>query len=96
LHRSQHAKLYLEGRETIPVKADTMSESLIPHIQDYYINEVANKLGRLRPDERAEIKRTLKQIDEEEARGYASMRSRWLQKKTGAIYGQNGRTSAKS
>ena len=40
----------------------------IPLIRDYYINEVADKLGRLRPDERAEIERTLKQIDEEEAR----------------------------
>ena len=40
----------------------------IPAIRDYYINEVANKLGRLRPDERAEIERALKQIDEEEAR----------------------------
>jgi hypothetical protein len=29
---------------------------------------VADKLGRLRPDERAEIDRSLKQIDEEEAR----------------------------
>lgn len=32
------------------------------------INEVADSLGRLRPDERAEIERVLKQIDEEEAR----------------------------
>ncbi len=37
----------------------------IPAIRDYYINEVANKLGRLHPDERAEIKQTLKQINEE-------------------------------
>lgn len=41
---------------------------VIPLIRDYYINEVADKLGRLRPDERADIERTLKQIDEEEAR----------------------------
>ncbi len=41
---------------------------LVPLIRDYYINEVADKLGRLRPDERAEIERSLKQIDEEEAR----------------------------
>ncbi len=45
-----------------------MDEALIPLIRDYYINEVADKLGRLRPDERAEIDRALKQIDEEEAR----------------------------
>ncbi len=40
----------------------------MPLIRDYYINEVADKLGRLRPDERTEIERALKQIDEEEAR----------------------------
>lgn len=40
----------------------------IPLIRDYYINEVADQLGRLRPDERAEIERILKQIDAEEAR----------------------------
>lgn len=32
------------------------------------IEEVADKLERLRPDERAEIERSLKQIDDEEAR----------------------------
>lgn len=34
----------------------------------FAIDPVADKLGRLRPDERAEIERSLKQIDEEEAR----------------------------
>lgn len=45
-----------------------IDESLLPQIREYYINEVADKLGRLRPDERVEIERALKQIDEEEAR----------------------------
>jgi DNA invertase Pin-like site-specific DNA recombinase len=45
-----------------------VNQTLIPLIRDYYINEVADKLGRLRPDERAEIERSLKQIDEEETR----------------------------
>lgn len=37
-------------------------------VREYYIQEVADKLGRLRPDERVEIEKTLKAIDEEEAR----------------------------
>jgi hypothetical protein len=41
---------------------------LMPRIRKYYIEEVADKLGRMRPDERTEIERTLKAIDEEEAR----------------------------
>lgn len=40
----------------------------IPAIRNYYIQEVADKLGRLRPDERETLERALKQIDEEEAR----------------------------
>ncbi|MBK8035402.1 MAG: hypothetical protein IPK17_39050 [Chloroflexi bacterium] len=40
----------------------------MPRIRKYYIEEVADKLGRMRPDERTEIERTLKAIDEEEAR----------------------------
>lgn len=50
------------------LQAVQVDEMLVPLIRDYYINEVADRLGRLRPDERTEIERTLKQIDEEEAR----------------------------
>jgi len=42
--------------------------ALMPRIRQFYIEEVADKLGRMRPDERTEIERTLKAIDEEEAR----------------------------
>lgn len=45
-----------------------VDESHVPLIRDYYINEIADELGQLRPDERTEIERALKQIDEEEAR----------------------------
>ncbi len=45
-----------------------VDKTVLPCIREYYIEEVADKLGRLRPDERAEIERSLKQIDEEEAR----------------------------
>jgi DNA invertase Pin-like site-specific DNA recombinase len=41
---------------------------LLQPIREHYISEVADKLGRLRPDERTEIERALKQINEEEAR----------------------------
>ncbi len=41
---------------------------LIPLIQASYNDEVADKLGRMRPDQRADLKRKLKEIDEEEAR----------------------------
>ncbi len=40
----------------------------IPCIRQNYVEEVADKLGRTRPDERVEIQRTLNAIDEEEAR----------------------------
>ncbi|MBK8139450.1 MAG: hypothetical protein IPK52_27165 [Chloroflexi bacterium] len=49
--------------------------ALIPRIQASYNEEVADKLGRMRPDQRADLKRKLKDIDEEEARAlrlYAS------------------------
>jgi DNA invertase Pin-like site-specific DNA recombinase len=45
-----------------------VNHKLMTRIREYYIEEVADKLGRLRPDERAEIERSLKQIDDEEAR----------------------------
>ena len=45
-----------------------VNENLVSRIRDYYIEEVADKLGWLRPDERGEIERALKQVDEEEAR----------------------------
>lgn len=45
-----------------------VSETFIPAIRDYYVNEIADSLGRLRPDERAEMELVLKKIDEEEAR----------------------------
>jgi hypothetical protein len=45
-----------------------VNDQLVSRIREYYIEEVADKLGRVRPDERAEIERSLKQIDEEEAR----------------------------
>ena len=47
------------------VQIDT---DLLQPIREHYISEVADKLGRLRPDERTEIERALKQINEEEAR----------------------------
>lgn len=37
-------------------------------MREHYIGEVADKLGRLCPDERSEMERALKQIGEEEAR----------------------------
>lgn len=48
---------------------------LIPQIQASYNEEVADKLGRIRPDQRVDLKRKLKDIDGEEARAlrlYAS------------------------
>ncbi len=48
---------------------------LIPQIQASYKEEVADKLGRIRPDQRVDLRRKLKDIDEEEARAlrlYAS------------------------
>lgn len=45
-----------------------VDEALLPAIRAYYIQEVADKLGRLRPDERVDLERALKQVDEEEAR----------------------------
>ncbi len=46
----------------------TIDEEMLPRIRSHYINEVGSKLGRLRPDERSEVERALRQIDEEEAR----------------------------
>ena len=40
----------------------------LPFIREHYIHEVSDKLGRLRPDERSDIERTLRQVDDEEAR----------------------------
>jgi DNA invertase Pin-like site-specific DNA recombinase len=40
----------------------------IPAIRTHYTQEVAEKLGWVRPDERETLERALKQIDEEEAR----------------------------
>lgn len=51
---------YLKG-----VQIDT---KLLQPIREHYISEVADKLGRLRPDERTDIEQALKQINEEEAR----------------------------
>lgn len=45
-----------------------VDETMLPQIRDHYVNEVADRLGRLRPDERVEIERALKQIDDEESR----------------------------
>jgi hypothetical protein len=58
----------IENRVAEQLQKVQIDESLLPQIREYYINEVADKLGRLRPDEREEIERALKQIDEEEAR----------------------------
>lgn len=41
---------------------------LIPLIRNSYNDEIADKLGRMRPDQRADLERKLKDIDEEEAR----------------------------
>ncbi len=45
-----------------------IDEAYLPYIREHYIHEVSEKLGRRRPDDRAEIERTLKQVDDEEAR----------------------------
>ncbi len=58
----------IESQLVAHLQAVQVDEALVPFIRDYYIHEVADKLGRLRPDERTEIERALKQIDEEEAR----------------------------
>jgi hypothetical protein len=41
---------------------------LIPLIQSSYSEEVADRLGRMRPDQRVDLERKLKEVDEEEAR----------------------------
>ncbi len=41
---------------------------LIPLIQASYTNEIGDKLGRMRPDKRADLERKLKDVDDEEAR----------------------------
>jgi DNA invertase Pin-like site-specific DNA recombinase len=58
----------VESQLSFHLQQVQVDDAVIPLIRDYYINEVADKLGRLRPDERTEIERALKQIDEEEAR----------------------------
>jgi DNA invertase Pin-like site-specific DNA recombinase len=58
----------IDERVTEYLQQVQIDESVLPQIREYYINDVADKLGRLRPNEREEIERTLKQIDEEEAR----------------------------
>ena len=58
----------IENQLVFHLRQVQVDETLIPLIREYYISEVADKLGRLRPDERAEIERGLKQINEEEAR----------------------------
>ena len=58
----------IEAQVTGYLQQVQLDASLTPRIRHYYIEEVADKLGRLRPDERAEIERTLKAINEEEAR----------------------------
>ena len=42
--------------------------ALVPLIRDSYTDEVARKLGHLRPSERKELEAALKAVDEEEAR----------------------------
>jgi DNA invertase Pin-like site-specific DNA recombinase len=67
---------YRSGRPFVEVKANgkrkanynSMAYSFHNWAYAGWIVEVADKLGRLRPDERTEIERALKQIDEEEAR----------------------------
>jgi hypothetical protein len=58
----------VESQLSFHLQQVQVDDALMPLIRDYYIKEVADKLGRLRPDERIEIERALKQIDEEEAR----------------------------
>lgn len=41
---------------------------MIPLIRDSYNEEIADKLGRMRPEQRTDLERKLKDIDEEEAR----------------------------
>jgi hypothetical protein len=45
-----------------------VNPDLLPAIRDCYTQDVAQKLGHLRPDERTELEAALKSIDEEEAR----------------------------
>jgi DNA invertase Pin-like site-specific DNA recombinase len=41
---------------------------LIPLIQESYTNEIGDKIGRMRPDKRADLERKLKDVDGEEER----------------------------
>ena len=41
---------------------------LLPLIRDSYTDEIADTLGRMRPDQRADLERKLKEVDDEEAR----------------------------
>jgi DNA invertase Pin-like site-specific DNA recombinase len=58
----------IESQVADHLRGVQIDADLLQPIREYYINEVADKLGRLRPDERTEIERALKQINEEEAR----------------------------
>jgi hypothetical protein len=58
----------IEAQLTDYLKRVEVDECLLPSIRTYYNREVADNLGRLRPDERIEFERALKGIDEEEAR----------------------------
>lgn len=70
LARTEVAFLCSEIDEQIPaVLANIQVDPcLLPAIRAVYTQDVAGKLGHLRPDERAELEATLKLVDEEENR----------------------------
>ena len=41
---------------------------LLPLIRESYTDEIADRLGRMRPNQRADLERKLKEVDDEEAR----------------------------
>ncbi len=49
-------------------KSDQVDPDLIPLIRDSYTDEMGDKLGRMRPDKRADLERKLKEVDDKEAR----------------------------
>jgi hypothetical protein len=50
------------------LKRIQVDPELIPTIRAVYTNDIAEKMGHLRPDERSQLEAALKAVDEEEAR----------------------------
>ena len=58
----------IEAQLAEQLKHVQIDSEILPLIRASYTDEIAEKLGQARPDERAEIEQMLKGIDEEEAR----------------------------